>query len=412
MSVTKTITLTKKGNAAGPYYEVSCSNDCVTYGACITTGSIYLPTIGSIANVNIYDTTTCIKLVNHNTDCNNSVIHSFAASGSTTTTSTTSTTTTTAAPTYRFYNLNINSGSYIGTGNSIGYTDQFNNVRTLNLVSFGNRFYMYAKSGSFNFTNVGATYILTDLGPSTTSTLSYHIYAGTGQTRLLNYQAANGEVVQYGSSNPEDYYVCAISGAIRQGWPQVTFPYTITQEGSACATTTTTTTAASGIRAGTSYTQVCSGGGSSVSTITYIGGTTICNASTISALTFNSMSAGTYWMYEPTLGYVEYYKSGGFGTDSMDRVGVGCTACSTSTTTTAAPILYYYNVTQYNCFPCSVNTLNLLASSTALLTNGYYYNNGDGYVYLVNYGTSPGVPDVDLTLVASGGTDCNGTCSI
>lgn len=246
MSVTKTITLTNKGNAAGPYYEVSCSNDCSTYGPCITPGPLYLPEIGSSVNVDIYDTTSCIKLVNYNDDCNNSEIQTFLASGSTTTTTTTSTTTTsttttTAAPIYRFYDVNIESGSNIGSGNTLGYTDQFGNARTLSLASFGNRFYMYGQSGSFlyNGSSISSTYI-TDLGTSTTSTLSYNIYAGSSGTRLLNYQATNGEVVQNSSSNPEDYYVCAISGAIRQGWPQVILPYTITQTGTACGTTTTT----------------------------------------------------------------------------------------------------------------------------------------------------------------------------
>jgi len=99
MSVAKIITLTNKGNAAGPYYEVSCSNDCVTYGSCVTTGSVYLPTIGSTATINIYDTTTCIKLVNYNTECNNSQVQTFAASGSTTSTTSTSTTTTSTTTT-------------------------------------------------------------------------------------------------------------------------------------------------------------------------------------------------------------------------------------------------------------------------------------------------------------------------
>jgi hypothetical protein len=166
----------------------------------------------------------------------------------TTTTSTTlapTTTTTTAAAIYRFYNLNINSGSLMGRGNSVGYIDQFNNSRTLNLITFGNRFYMYAKSGSFDFTNVGASYILTDLGASTTSTLSYHVtsYGGGASTsRVFNWQDITGNVQQSYTNGVVDFEVCAISGAVRQGWPQVTFPYSIVQEGTACNTTTTTTT--------------------------------------------------------------------------------------------------------------------------------------------------------------------------
>ena len=337
MSVAKIITLTNKGNAAGPYYEVSCSNDCVTYGSCVTTGSVYLPTIGSTATINIYDTTTCIKLVNYNTECNNSQVQTFAASGSTTSTTSTSTTTTTAAPVYRFYNLNINSGSLMGNGNSVGYIDQFGNSRTLNLLTFGNRFYMYAKSGSFNFTNVGASYILTDLGASTTSTLSYRVtsYGGGGSTtRVFNWQDITGSVQQIQTSGVVDFQVCAISGAVRQGWPQVTFPYAITQEGTACNTTTTTAA--------------------------------------------------------PTT--------------------TTTTTAPTTTTTTTAPI-YYYNVTRYSCFPCGVDATNLIASSPVSLVNNIYYNNGDGYVYYINYGTGAAFVDVDLTSSASDAL-CNLACSI
>jgi hypothetical protein len=102
MSVTKTITLTSSRPKSGPYYEVSCSNDCITYGPCITPGPLYLPTIGSSVNVDIYDTTQCIKLVNFNADCNNEVIKTFTPSGSTTTTSTT--TTTIPPEAYKYYN--------------------------------------------------------------------------------------------------------------------------------------------------------------------------------------------------------------------------------------------------------------------------------------------------------------------
>ena len=85
---------------------------------------------------------------------------------------------------------------------------------------------------------------------------------------------------------------------------------------------------------------------------------------------------------------------------------------TTTTTTTEAPVLNYYNVTKYNCHPCSISTTGLIASSPVLLTNGYYYNNGDGFVYLVNFGTSMSTVDVDLQDAASSGTNCEGTCNI
>ena len=77
-----------------------------------------------------------------------------------------------------------------------------------------------------------------------------------------------------------------------------------------------------------------------------------------------------------------------------------------------SPVLNYYNVTKYNCHPCSISTTGLIASSPVLLTNGYYYNNGDGFVYLVNFGTSMSTVDVDLQDAASSGTNCEGTCNI
>jgi hypothetical protein len=422
MSVTKIITLTNKGNAAGPYYEVSCSNDCVTYGACITTGSIYLPTIGSIANVNIYDTTTCIKLVNHNTDCNNAVIHSFAASGSTTTTSTsttsTTTTTTTMAPCCLEYNIDRCAGggcsvTYIPCSGSyeitqtIPYSPTPQNIKICAAYNSP-----ITTTGTFN---IAVTRICSGCSNCTTCYTYRVTNTGCGgYPSTFYYTDCTTGVVTAQTVNPSLYVdVCSSTTPdISSGC------FTSTNLGvcnvNCGTTTTTTTTAASGIRAGTSYTQVCSGAGSSVSTITYIGGTTICNATTISALTFNTMSAGTYWMYEPTLGYVEYYKSGGFGTSTMDRVGVGCTACSTTTstttTTTAAPI-YYYNVTRFRCFPCGQDAIDLIASSPVALVNNIYYNNGDGYVYYTNYSTGAGYVDVDLAGSAADAI-CSSACSI
>ena len=74
----------------------------------------------------------------------------------------------------------------------------------------------------------------------------------------------------------------------------------------------------------------------------------------------------------------------------------------------------FYYVDQYNCFPCSLAASGLFARTTGsvLLTNGYYYNNGDGYVYYVNYSTAGPSYTVDLDLSATAGTNCGGTCSI
>jgi hypothetical protein len=93
------------------------------------------------------------------------------------------------------------------------------------------------------------------------------------------------------------------------------------------APTTTTTTLPPGFKVSTSFATLCAGGGSSVTTITYSGGTTICDASSISASSFGSLSANNYFIFEPSLGYVGYNKPGGIGTTTMNRTAGGCSAC-------------------------------------------------------------------------------------
>ena len=74
----------------------------------------------------------------------------------------------------------------------------------------------------------------------------------------------------------------------------------------------------------------------------------------------------------------------------------------------------YYSITKYNCPGCTINTTGLFGRTTnpTTLTNGHYYNNGDGFVYLVNFGTAGPSYDVDLDGSASSGTSCPGTCAI
>jgi hypothetical protein len=102
---------------------------------------------------------------------------------------------------------------------------------------------------------------------------------------------------------------------------------TTTSTTTAAPTTTTTTTLPPGFKVSTSFATLCAGGGSSVTTITYSGGTTICDSTSISATSFASLSADNYFVFEPSLGYVGYNKPGGIGTTSMDRTAGGCTAC-------------------------------------------------------------------------------------
>ena len=85
-------------------------------------------------------------------------------------------------------------------------------------------------------------------------------------------------------------------------------------------------------------------------------------------------------------------------------------------TPTSGPVVSYnyYSVTRYNCPSCNSPVTGLFARTTSptSLTNTYYYNNGDGYVYLVNFGTAGPSYTIDLDGSASSGTNCSGTCGI
>ena len=103
----------------------------------------------------------------------------------------------------------------------------------------------------------------------------------------------------------------------------------------------------------------------------------------------------------------------------VSNVGV-CPSPSPTPTPTPTPtgtptISYkYYLIDKYNCPGCSVNTTGLIGrvTSPTSLTNGHYYNNGDGFVYLVDSEVATTSWTVDLDGSASSGTNCPGTCSI
>jgi hypothetical protein len=87
---------------------------------------------------------------------------------------------------------------------------------------------------------------------------------------------------------------------------------------------------------------------------------------------------------------------------------------TTTTTTTVAPTYNYYDVTRFNCPTCSGATGGYVARNNTtggILTNGYYYNNGDGYVYRIDGYNSGTYYDVDLDGSASN-IDCSTACSI
>jgi hypothetical protein len=133
---------------------------------------------------------------------------------------------------------------------------------------------------------------------------------------------------------------CALNGTAVYVPPVTTTTTTSSTTTTTTSTTSTTTTIAPIVKISTDYELLCAGGGSSVSTITYTSGTNICDSTSVSASTFNALSAGNYYLYSAALGYVQYNKPGGIGTSIMDRVGGGCTACpGTTTTTTTLPVL-------------------------------------------------------------------------
>ena len=516
MSVTKIITLTNKGNNAGPYYEVSCSNDCVTYSPCLTTGSIYLPTIGSTANVNIYDTTTCIKLVNYNGDCNNEVTHDFPASGSTTTTSTTSTTSTTTTTTYAplitsglvswlscdslsgsvWYDKSPNnnnalvSGSALTQSGSLGIAFNGTNNYLTYTQPITNQpvdIYTYQFYGTLPLTGASEWMFVNGTGPSTrqgliwSPTTSQFVWIGSSAaaitvsvasaekavwTILLDWNFGGFEIFKNGTSvgytaasvykfdnyggfefgylqgtdSTATYFAGAAQDLIvynrRLSNAEITTNYNYLTHISCNSTITTTTTTTTTIAPTTTTTTTIAPTTTTTTVIEYdyyLAEEYSCDTCTFSIGDVPVVfPAGTSIVtsnryYKPIDFTGQIYKNFVSTSPGVSLIltttgnSTSCpticgsttttTAGSTTTTTTAAPTLYYYNVTRYNCFPCGVDATNLIASSPVSLVNNIYYNNGDGYVYYINYGTGAAFVDVDLSSSASDAL-CNLACSI
>lgn len=119
---------------------------------------------------------------------------------------------------------------------------------------------------------------------------------------------------------------------------------------------------------------------------------------------YMSTDYGATWIASTTL-------TGGYSSiDISDSTGG-----TTTTTTTPPPSSYnYYDVTRFNCPTCSGATGGYVARNNTtggILTNGYYYNNGDGYVYRIDgYNAGPSYT-IDLDGSASD-IDCSTACSI
>jgi hypothetical protein len=73
-------------------------------------------------------------------------------------------------------------------------------------------------------------------------------------------------------------------------------------------------------------------------------------------------------------------------------------------------------VTGYPCPNCSgVGESGIIARNNTTggtLVTGYYYNNGDGYVYRIDGYEAATIHTVDLDGAATAGTDCGATCAI
>lgn len=84
--LTQTITLTSKGNNSGPLYNVFWSSDCVNYSPLTGSSPVFLPNVGSTANIIVPTNTNCVKLVNNNEVCTNDIVKYIGPPTTTTTT--------------------------------------------------------------------------------------------------------------------------------------------------------------------------------------------------------------------------------------------------------------------------------------------------------------------------------------
>jgi hypothetical protein len=139
--IQRVVTLTSKGNSAGPSFRAQYSNDCITYFNTIGTSLINLPNIGSQASITVPDTAICLRLVNQNGSCGeNNVVQII---GTTTTTSTSTTSTTTAVPTTTTTTFSPNPCVCV----EVNITSNGGEVATFNC--FGqNQNYVYATAGT------------------------------------------------------------------------------------------------------------------------------------------------------------------------------------------------------------------------------------------------------------------------
>jgi hypothetical protein len=338
--------------ALNPATRVTISGASVTFSS-LTNGNYWVSIIDSLGNIGI-STQTAVS-------CN--------------VTTTTSTTTTTTTIQQVWYAMDI---CYIGgTANSTNYDIGYASVgsRVFGTVSGTPRTLVVNAVLTSNpggtqigITNSGfigcpatttTTTTTTTVPPITanissvctgiTQTITVDTFGGGSGTYFANtttygdpgsavagpMQSVSGSISYPNQPNGTRYvYVTSTEGApvVKSGGQTCTTTTSTTTTTTTLAptttsTTTTTTTLPPGFKVNASFATLCAGGGTSVSTITYTGGTTICNSTSISSSTFGSLSAGNYFVFEPSLGYIQYNKPGGFGTTTMNRTGGGCSSC-------------------------------------------------------------------------------------
>ncbi len=136
----------------------------------------------------------------------------------------------------KFYNVSLNSGGSIGSGQSLSYIDFNGTSRTLTLSTFGNTFKFIARNGSIS-TTYGGTTSITELIPVPTTNVNYSVSAGGGDStsRIHTYQSTTGEVqLIFTSGDYATSSFCAVSSSLIQSWPtNGSFAYSIVT-GSAC----------------------------------------------------------------------------------------------------------------------------------------------------------------------------------
>jgi hypothetical protein len=373
--ISRIITLTSKGNSAGPSFRAQYSNDCVTYINTIGTSLINLPSVGSTATVTYPDTAICLRLVNQNASCEENNVVQIIGTTTTSTTSTTTlpptttttststttstttlppttTTTTTLAACYQGVVVQVTNGDALNWETCAGISDGGaypvgehtlpGCIKPLTIVGDGET--------TFTITSFG-TPCTTTTSTSTTSTTSTTTLPPTTTTTTTLAPCYQGVVVQVTNGDALNWLTCAgisdggaypvgehtLPGCIKPetivGDGETTF--TITSFGTPCTTTTSTSTTSTSTTTSTTTTPPSCV--TSVTfdvdvagTVTYISccGAPITNFFGIGPQVINAcMQNGSVFGSGATISFINY----------------GSTPCScvTTTSTTTAATVYY-----------------------------------------------------------------------